>query len=447
MSRKLIASVSIAVLCLAITGGTIWNLIKQKNSTIELKLATGSKGGDYYSFGEAIRQVVAKNKPRIQLQVIPTNGSVENMKLLDEGKVQLALVQNDTPAKPSTRAIALIYPEVFHLITSQKSEIKTIFDLKGKRIALMPKGSGAYNAFWILAKHYDLNPTNFQSREMTPQQAALALRNGQVDAIFRTLPIGNSWTRELLRTTQARMIPIDQAAAMKISYPYLVDSTIPKGTYKAIPAVPEDNLPTVGVQSALITSEKIPSKLVKDITSILYDNRHDLVKMEPKAATISQPDIGQNLGLTLHEGAREYYDREKPAFLAENADVIALFMSIATLVGSGLWSLRSNFVAKQKNRADNYNLKILALTETVRETDKLEELENLRQELFKIFRQVVQDLDTDRISPEAFQSFAFSWQVAINTIHHKEIMAINKLHNPTHFAVELSEIESINNNR
>lgn len=129
----------------------------------------------------------------------------------------------------------------------------------------------------------------------------------------------------------------------------------------------------------------------------------------------------------------------------ENAEVIALLMSIATLIGSGLWSLRSHFSDKQKNRADKYNLEIVTLTETARQTDKLEDLENLRQELFRIFREVVQDLDEDRISPESFQSFAFSWQVAINTIHHKEIVTINKLHNPKNLAVELSEVESINN--
>lgn len=444
MSRKLIASVSIAVLCLAITGGAIWNLVKGKNSTIELKLATGSKGGDYYNFGTAIQRVILKNEPRIKLQVIPTNGADENMQLLHDGKVQFALVQNDTPAKPSARAVALLYPEVFHLVASQKSQIQTIFDLKGKRIALMPKGSGSYNAFWILAQHYDLKPTDFKWFKMTPEQATMAFRSGQVDAVFRNLAIGNSWTKELLRTTQARMILIDQAAAMRISYPYLIDSTIPKGTYKAIPAIPNDNLPTVGVQAALITNENISPHLVKKITSILYDYRHDLVKIETKAATISQPDIGQNLGVTLHQGARDYYDREKPPFLTENAEVIALLMSVVTLLGSSAWSLRSNFLAKQKNRADKYNLQILALIETARQTDNREELENLRQELFRIFREVVQDLDNDRISPESFQSFAFSLQVAINTIHHKEIVAINKSNYSQGFGTEFSGLEPIN---
>lgn len=444
MSRKLIASVSIAVLCLAITGGTIWNLIKEKNSTIELKLATGSKGGDYYNFGTSLQRVILKNEPRIQIQVISTNGADENMQLLHDGKVQFALVQNDTPAKPSARAVALLYPEVFHLLASQKSQIQTIFDLKGKRIALMPKGSGSYNAFWILAQHYDLKSTDFKWFQMTPEQATMAFRSGQVDAVFRTLAIGNSWTKELLRTTQARMIPIDQAAAMRISYPYLIDSTIPKGTYKAIPAVPNDGLPTVGVQAALITNENISPHLVKEITSILYEYRHDLVKIEPKAATISQPDIGQNLGVALHQGARDYHDREKPPFLTENAEVIALLMSVVTLLGSSAWSLRSNVLAKQKNRADKYNLQILALIETARKTDNREELENLRQELFKIFRDVVQDWDNDRISPESFQSFAFSWQVAINTIHHKEIVAVNKSYHSQSFGPEFSELKAIN---
>lgn len=423
MGRKVL--IAIALSSLVMIGGTIWKWVSDSNRVVALKIATGGKTGDYYAFGQVLRQAIAKHQSHIQLKVILTNGATDNMQRLENRQVQLALTQNDTPALPSARAIALLYPEVFHLIVAEKSNIKSVTDLKGKRIALMPKGSGSYDAFWILAQHYDFKPGDVQTIPLSPIEAQKAFRQGKVDGIFRTASIGNQWTKELLKITPARMIPIDQAAAMKISQPYLGQSIIPKGTYKANPAIPAQNLPTVGVQATLLTHKDIDADLIHEITSILFEYRQDLVTLDPKAATISQPNVGQNLGLPLHPGAKDYYDREKPDFIVANADAIALLISVVTLIGSGLWSLRSSFLAKQKNRADMYNLEIIVLVEKARSTDNLEELAAIQQHLFEIFRKVVEDLDLDRITTECFQSFAFSWQVAINTVHHQEMLALS----------------------
>ncbi|MEB3231970.1 MAG: hypothetical protein VKJ64_13245, partial [Leptolyngbyaceae bacterium] len=97
---------------------------------------------------------------------------------------------------------------------------------------------------------------------------------------------------------------------------------------------------------------------------------------------------------------------------------------------SGLWQLRSWLLGRQKNRADHYNLEILDLIAEVDHATTLEELQIIRQKLFAILKEVVIDLDIDRISPESFQSFTFPWEVAITTIRHQEMVVLNLSESP-----------------
>ena len=400
--------------------------IRDRRRVITLTIATGSQTGAYYPFGTAIARTVAQHQPKIDIRVIHTNGSRENMKLLESGAVQLAIAQSDTPTFPDARAISILYAELFHLLASESSQIQTVGDLRGKRIALMPKGSGSYDAFWTVASHYGLTERDFQIIEITPEEALKEFHPSNMDAIFRVQPVGNLWVRQLLQKTAGNLIAIDQAAAMKILIPYLDEGTIPKGTYQALPPIPDRDLDMVGVQAVLLTHKAIKPEIVREITEILYEYRHDLVKLEPRAAAIVPPNVGNNVGLPLHRGARSYFEREKPSFLTENAELFAFILSIFTLLFSAILSLRSALFQKQKNRADRYNLQILKLTEAAQNIDDLEQLQNLRSQLFAIFRKVVEDLDLDRISPESFQSFSFTWEAAIDTIHHRELIALSK---------------------
>ena len=121
--------------------------------------------------------------------------------------VDLALVQNDTPVQRNVRAIAQLYPEMFHLIANKDANINTLTDLKGKRIALMPEGSGSYNLFWPLSQHYGLTKDDFQFRSMAVSEAHTALQNGTVDALFRIIGLGNSSVAELLANEPIQASP------------------------------------------------------------------------------------------------------------------------------------------------------------------------------------------------------------------------------------------------
>ncbi|MGL5807791.1 MAG: TAXI family TRAP transporter solute-binding subunit [Xenococcaceae cyanobacterium] len=411
---------SIVVACLF-----SWQWFGEHNRIYTLNVATGAKDGEYYAFAEAFAKVVASHQSKIQLKILETQGSSQNQELLVENKAQLALLQSDTSLNPKTRAIAVLFPEMFHLIATTKSQINGVGDLKGKRVAIPPQGSGSYRLFWMLASHYGLSKTDFQSTILPPSQAYIALRQGKIDALFRVIALGNDRVSQLLKDPQIKLIPIEQGAALQLFQPNLEVSQIPKGTYNGGIPIPDRDLPVVAVRSILVTRADLPEDIIHEVTRILFETRNELVKYNSQAAAIAPPDSVKNLGLPFHEGAKNYYNRNRPDFFVEYADLLGLLLSIAVLCISGFWQLRLWYEGKQKNRADMYNLEILKSIEQIHSTEDLGELATVRNHLFKIFEKVVIDLDRDRITPESFQSFAFTWEVAIKSIRHREILLTN----------------------
>ncbi|MEO1394524.1 MAG: TAXI family TRAP transporter solute-binding subunit [Cyanobacteria bacterium J06634_5] len=408
-------SVTAAAVCVLL-------LVRSREKVQVIKLATGGNTGEYYAFGEAIAEVTQKHTPNIQIQVVEAPGSQQNMDDVNTRKVDLALVQSDTPVQPSVRAIAQLYPELFHLIANDTANITSMADLKGKRIALMPAGSGSYELFWPLAAHYGLYEKDFSATPMSAKAAHEALLAEEVDALFRIIGLGNLAVGELLQTSKFELVPIQQIGALQLTQPYLESTVIPQGSYNGSLPIPQQDLPVIAVSALLVANEKVDPEIIKAITKVLYEHRNELITVNPRAASIQSPEASQNLGFPLHEGAKAYYAQDNPPFFVQYAETMGLLLSLSILTFSGVWQFRLWLIGHQKNRADDYNLEILALIDKLEQATTLEDLQQLRQDLFSILRQVVIDLDIDKISPESFQSFTFPWEVAMTTLHHQEMV-------------------------
>ncbi len=402
-----------------------WQWFRSQNRIDTLAIATGGSQGEYYAFAQALAKVVARHQPQIQIEVIETEGSLENLELLSEERVQLALIQSDTIVSPSTKAIASLFPEIAHLIVTKESKIDSFSELKGKRIALMPKKSGSYQLFWSLSSHYGLSEQDFEAVVYSPLQAHAALRERKVDALFRVIALGNPAVRQLLNNGQTKVVAIKQGAALQLFRPALFPSQIPQGTYNGAVPIPPEELPVVAVEAVLVTHEELSHSLVYEITRILFEARNELVKQNSQAAMIPKPLESSYLGLSFHQGAKTYYNQDQPSFLVEYAEPLGFLLSLSVLLLSGIWQLKMWWQGRQKNRADLYNLEILQLIAQINAMEDLEQLIRLRRHLFEILDKVVIDLDEDRVSPESFQSFTFTWKVAMREVSHRETLLRN----------------------
>ena len=386
-------------------------LLFQDNKRVHtLVLVTGQKEGQYYAFGQALSKVVHNHNHRIKIEIIESNDPQENLELLQGKKAELALVQSDTIVNNSTKAIAFLFPEVFHLMVRQDAGINDISDIEGKRIALMSKGSGSYNMFWRLQEHYQLDVEQIKTIPLPITEAHQALEDGEVDGLFRVVSLENPAVIQLLRNPQIKIIPIDQGAALRLELPALEVMSIPKGSYHGASPTPAEDLPAVGVRAVLITNKKISREVIFEITRILYEARNELVQEFIQAAMIEQWDESPHLGFTFHPGALDYYNKGNPSFIVEYAEAIGLCLSVSMLLISSVWQLRSWFTGKQKNRADLYNLQLLKIIDSIQETEDLPQLKKVRSQLLEMLNEVIVDLDKDLISPESFQSFTFPWQ-------------------------------------
>ena len=157
----------------------------------------------------------------------------------------------------------------------------------------------------------------------------------------------------------------------------------------------------------LVTSSEVPADVIYQITSVLFERRRELTELNTLASLISAPDTAGGTTLPLHEGAAQYYDREKPSVWSEQADLLRTLISLLAVFASMTFAFRNWFRGEQKNRADAYNKDLIELFEAV---ERGERSIDYRAELGRILTQVVDDLDNDRISREGFDEFSFTWQ-------------------------------------
>lgn len=318
-----------------------------------VRLATSKKGNLSNVAGNALATIVNRENPHIRLEVVETKGSSTATQLLQEGKADMAFVENNNPVVPDIRVMANVYTSIFHLIVPKDSPIKDMADLKGKRVGVPSIGGGSYIAFMTLLKYYDLKPEDFASFEnLSSKELPQAFLEGRLDAMFASDPIGIERQAVVLNSGKARLVPIDQGDSMRLTLPYIETVTIPKGAYKADPPIPSEDLQTVGIQTALLARKQVDNETAQEITRLLFDYRLELAAAASQLNTISSPLDSATLSIPVHEGALAFYNRDKPSFLQENADFVALLITVASMSLSGLMALSSRLSSKKENQGE-----------------------------------------------------------------------------------------------
>ncbi|BAZ39967.1 TRAP transporter solute receptor TAXI family protein [Calothrix sp. NIES-4101] len=455
----------------------------------QITIAAGDKQGESYIISDAIAKVIEK-RSNIKVNVITTGGTKENLQLLEKGEVHLATAQADVvsenldvstntnnSSKPSFRTVAILYKDLFQLVV-RDPKIQEFIQLKGKTIALPVEG-GQYKSFQKVARHYrffnELNENlevrikGLDIKDYDDKQAEEDFKFQRADALFRVRAAGNQGISLIVQNYGGRLVGIDQAEAMKIKHPAFEATTIPRGAYKGNPAVPEKDLPTIAVSRLLITTNKVDDAVIRDITQIILENRQDIAnaiaqehpEVKPLVATISKPDSQNDSAVPpLHVGAISFYDRDKPSFVQENADFLALVLTMILLCFSWIKNLKSWVASGKKNEADEYiELSIALMSNTDNELQKklerfyskletlkqeyagdfrvwieqkiephLKQLQNkyqndmdLRQEILDlIFERAAKALDVDNISQESFRTFNEAYKTARETIERQQ---------------------------
>ena len=426
-----VVQVALAALSLGIILVLVIALTRQSRKET-LTVAAGAPSGESYILATAVKAVVEQHYPRVRLNVLQTGGTVENLQMLEDGRAQLATAQADIASGPKARAVAVLYDDTFQLLVPGNSPMTRLVDLRGRRIALAQKG-GQFQSFLRVVEHFGLQPSDFQFVGANDEAAADAFLKGQADAIFRVRALGDPSIAQLVRSGNVRFIPIEHAAAMKIKYPAFQSAEIPQGAYSGDPAIPVQDVPTVAVHRTLLARDSADATAIRAVAEVLLDRRQEIMQQIPVSMSevrlllvqVRRPEPQAGLGPPLHPGALSFYDKDKPSFLLAHADFLGLILTVGLMAGSWIWELKRWMQRQQKDKADQYSNRVVALIGGVQEMESLPSLEAAWRELLEILTQAVNDLDADKLSEESFNSFRAILQIGMEATRERRSMLLS----------------------
>ncbi|MDO5721131.1 MAG: TAXI family TRAP transporter solute-binding subunit [Actinomycetaceae bacterium] len=285
-------------------------------------IAAGGTSGPYYQIGATMAQVL-KDQLGADSSVQATGASVENITLITSGKAEIAFAMGDATRQAvegtgpfegkeqlkDLKAITALYPNFVQIVTTEQSGIKSVADMKGKRIGVGDQNSGVeLNAQMILEAHgmsYDDIEEDFLSYADSIDQ----MKNGQVDAAFVTSGLPNSSVMDLVTSHDVVIVPIegDGMKALIEKYPFFKQDAIPGGTYDQ-----EEDVPTASITNQLLVSPDLSDEQVYAITKALFENLDSIHQAHKAATKITLDSIEDGLAVDLHPGAVKYF-KEKGA--------------------------------------------------------------------------------------------------------------------------------------
>lgn len=413
----------VAALAAAVVGS--WYVWVREQPVTMLTAVAGPRGSDSFRLIADIAEVLERHSTTVRLQVRESRNSSINISLIQRGSVDLGTIASNTPAVPNVNLVAGLFPDYFLLIARSGSNIRSVNDLAGKRVAIPESGSPGQQAFWTIVDHYGMAIDSFRSLSSTRLQSVNRFLTGEVDAVFFLNSIRDplliAFVEEAgIRRVGMGFIEIDQAEAMALKRPFLTPQRIVKGSFNGTPPWPERDISTTSLSRLLVANEAVNADAIAELTRVVFEHRLDLLIRMPLSAAITQPTLNSGASLPIHEGAVRYYNRDEPSFLQENAEPMALIVTVFAMLASFGLAVRRSMQAKAKNRGDDYNEALLDIAKRARAAHEQAELEPLRVELTQLLEKVVHALDTDRITEEGFQSFSFLWGVSRDTVEQRQ---------------------------
>jgi len=283
-----------------------------------INVLTGGTSGVYYPLGVALSGSIGKALPNAKVSVQATKASVENLNLLQAGRGEIAFTLGDSlsdawkgneeagfkaPLK-KLRGIAAIYPNYIQIVARADAGIRTLADLKGKKISVgAPRSGTELNARAVLGAA-GLTYKDFAKVEYLPFGESVELmKNRQLDVTLQSAGLGVASLRDLATAMDIVVVPVPADIIKKINDPAYLATTVPADTYRGQTAA----VPTAAVQNYLVTQDGVPADTVYAMTKALWTGLDALVAAHSAAKAIKLEHALDGMPVPLHPGAERYY--------------------------------------------------------------------------------------------------------------------------------------------
>jgi TRAP transporter TAXI family solute receptor len=323
--KKIIIITTVLVFSLALLQLTPSSAMAAKKKLVTI--ASGWVTGCYYPLGGSISRILFNN-PQFGLRatVESSGASVANSNLIANGDADIAILQNDiayyaynglrmfasgtgNKQAKNMRAICTLYPEYVQIQALKKSNIKTVADLKGKKVCVGPLGSGTeVNAGQILEIYGMTFDDLGKVERLTSKESSDFMKDGRIDAAFYTVGVGAAVLVDTAFMTPCTIVHIDDShvATLSKKYPFYAKFPVKANTYKGL----DEEVQTVAVLSMLVAREDLPEKDIYNFTKAIFENLETIHKAHAALKQVTLATAMDGLSIPLHPGAKKYFEEK-----------------------------------------------------------------------------------------------------------------------------------------
>ncbi len=291
-------------------------------SAPELVIGTGGKGGVFYPYGEGLANLLTANMENVKATFLETGGSVDNMKFIQSGRVQIALSTVDSAfdaiqgqaayaesGKVSACALAVLYTSFVHVVASEASGITSVTEMKGKIISVGDSGSSTEGAADRTIEAAGLDPqTDITRQNLSIANATTALADGKIDAFFWIGGLPTKAVSDMLATgLKVKFIDASQyVQPMAARYgPVYSAFTLPKDVYGM-----DADVPGIGIGNILVVDARMSEEQAYGIVATLFAHLAEVQNFHPQAASLTLPGAVVGSSIPFHPGAIRFYQEQ-----------------------------------------------------------------------------------------------------------------------------------------
>lgn len=386
-------TISIPILLLIIASFYFTSKFIQPSVKKEITIATGSIDGEYYKTALQYKELLEKQK--VKVNIVTSNGSLENIELLNEKKVDIAFVQNGIEIvknENNLQAIASVYYEPLWIFYKNEDyKINYIIQLISKKISIGNEGSGTKDLALKLLKDNGLDNTNTQISTSSNKEAKDLLLKGEIDAMFMISSADSQIVKELLENPNITLFNFKRAKAYSRKYTFLESNTLYEGTIDLYKNLPYEDINLLMTSANLIVRDDFSDELIRLILKEIKPLHNKKALFE---ADNQFPNIN-NISAEINENAQRYFiygdtwlEKLFPYWIASNIDRLKiLLIPLITLMlplSKGFfplyrWSIRSKIYKWYKQ---------IQKIDLLSEDAKNEDLQNYLKEISKLKHEI-----------------------------------------------------------
>ena len=404
-----------AALTLILTVATVWGgRIWLKNSET-LIFAVGDANSLEARFATKLAAVLKTNASRLRLKIVPNADSARALVAFDRRQADLAVLRTDARVPPRARALAILEHDVLLLISPGSKKIKSLAELKKKKIAVLADGDNSA-AFVRSVLEISDGPDGGSRVQMAPPDSTFEKLfasggYGAAIAIAHTSKIikDKSYAQSA-RHGGFTLNAIDGAKALARKNPGISEETLTTGMLSSSPAIPDDDLDTIGLQWLLVAQSRISSATAGDLARTIYENKAELALEDGFASRIEPADVDKDAFIVAHQGAAEYINDDTKSFMDRYSDLLYLGVAALSVIGSIFAAIYTKITRVAPEKAGQLATAILDIGERIEHADSLDSLEALQDELEAILRGAVIGLRDGTISSDGLDTFKLGYE-------------------------------------